>query len=116
MIAAASAIFMRDLRATRTNLTNGDNPLKEAAALKTGESKIVQQKIIRSLKSLGFEQGLTMSMLNQFYIFKLNNGGNLLKVLDSDSKNLLIKWRNECCNVYAALSTMQQEQLQRAMQ
>ena len=51
-----------------------------------------------------------MSMLNQFYAFKLSNGGNLLKALDSDSKNLLLKWRNECCNVYAALSTMQQEQ------
>ena len=45
LIAAASAIFMRDLRATRTHLTNGDNSLKEVSALKTDESKIVQQKI-----------------------------------------------------------------------
>ena len=109
MIAAASAIFMGELRVAQTHLTNTNSASKEATALNTAESKIVQQKIIRSLKGLGFEQGLTMSMLNQFYIFKLNNGGNLLQTLDSSSKELLLKWRDECCNVYATLSSMQQE-------
>ena len=80
-----------------------------------GESKIVQQKIIRSLKSLGFEQGLTMSMLNQFYIFKLNNGGNLLKVLDSDSKNLLINGEMNVAMFMLLFQRCSKSILQRAM-
>ncbi len=63
------------------------------------------QNVLRSLKSLGFEQVLTMSILNQYCtLSSKQNGDGLRQSLNGMTKQLLIEWRDSCSNIYRTLA------------